>query len=235
MTLEIEQLSVVYDAGEPNETVGLPRVTFALEAGQPVVLNGPNGCGKSTLLKTLAGLVRPASGSLSIRDGTNPQTVVNARWLQVNARLVQQQPPAGMFADLTLAENLALFAKDSDWFDPYFPGIGFRAAETRLEDLLVFYRTRRGHRLSELSGGQQQLFTIACAAVGTERLLLFDEPTSALDATAMGKLKGLLRSVCLRPDVWSLIVSHDSDLAALLSFSARNFDDIQALQTTERA
>lgn len=222
MKLHVERVSVTYNKGEPNETVGLPPVTLTLASGQPLVLNGPNGCGKTTLLKVLAGLIVPSQGSV-IEVGECGNTRLNTRWLRTNSAYLRQQPTAGLFLDLTLAENLALLLPESSWFDPYWPSGVLKAAEALVTELVPFYSSHRVHYLTELSGGQQQLFAIACTGVGGRQLLLFDEPTSALDPQATERTETLLRSLCLKPGVISLIVSHDVGLAPKLGFMSKSF------------
>lgn len=189
MKLQLKDVSVIYDKGEPNETLGLPPASITLEAGKPTVITGSNGCGKTTLLKVLSGLLPPCSGEIckfekKKADEEEARAVIDKDWLRTNTRYLRQQPVAGMFADLTLAENLAIFLADPGWLAPYFSHEAFAKGENALTKLVSFYSSHRGRRFSELSGGQQQLFAVACAGAENRPLLLFDEPTSALDTDA---------------------------------------------------
>jgi ABC-type lipoprotein export system ATPase subunit len=225
MKLRIERVSVIYDKGEPNETIGLPSVSLTLEAGHPVVLSGPNGCGKTTLLKVLAGFLRPAEGTVYIvRE--NDSFPVAPGWLRSNSAYLRQQPLGGLFPDLTLAENLALFLPDSRYFDPYLRSAEFHKGEESVGKVVSFYTSHREHRLTDLSGGQQQLFAVACAEASDRKMLLFDEPTSALDPKATAQTESLLRALCNEHDKISLIVSHDATLASRLGFGSQSFHEI---------
>lgn len=223
MTFTVEHLSVIYDRGEPNETVGLPPITITLESGKPVVLTGPNGCGKTTLLRVLAGLMSASGGQIR---NEQDNAIVTRNWLRENTAYLRQQPITGVFADLTLAENLSAFLPDSGWFGPYFPSESFFKGEKHLIELVPFYSSHKTRRVSELSGGQQQLFALACAGAERRTLLLFDEPTSALDTVARARTESLLQRVCQEPDLISVIVTHDADLASRIGFQSKDFDEI---------
>jgi osmoprotectant transport system ATP-binding protein len=224
VNLSLTNVAVVYNEGEWNETVGLPPVSFSLRRGEPLVLHGPNGCGKTTLLKLLAGSISKFHGSIRASEGRNEN--IYARWLRRHAIFLRQQSVDGLFSDLTLGENLVIACAESRWFDPYFPSQVFQNAESSLARLVAFYPNHRAHRVSELSGGQQQLFAIGCAGVTARPLLLFDEPTSALDRNAAAKAEELLRALCLQPGIISLIVTHDKTLAGKLGFSSIEFEEI---------
>ena len=225
MRIRVENLSVVYNEGEPDETLGLPSVTFTLESGKPLVLTGANGCGKTTLLKVLAGVVAPSRGSVGLvtNGGIAP---LRPNWLRLNVGYLRQDPGAGLFADLTLAENFALFAPHTGVFDPYGRSHRFREQEGTLTRLVSFYSSHRGHRLGELSGGQKQLFATACLGATERQLLLLDEPTSSLDQASTERTEALLRSLCSRKDSIALIVTHDGGLASRLGFDARAFQEL---------
>jgi ABC-type sulfate/molybdate transport systems ATPase subunit len=221
--LRLNNVSVIYDQGEPNETVGLPSVTLTLESGKPIVLTGSNGCGKTTLLKVLAGLLAPSNGKI-VRDADDAG--VKREWLRTNTAYLRQNPLSGVFADLTLAENLAVSLSNSGWLAPYFPNESFVKGETKLTELVSFYSTHKSRRFSELSGGQQQLFAVACAGAESRSLLLFDEPTSALDSEARTRTEALLRTVCQNPKLIAVIVTHDIGLASRIGFESKGFNEV---------
>jgi ABC-2 type transport system ATP-binding protein len=135
----------------------LRGVSFAAGRGDTIAVIGPNGAGKTTLLSILGGVVRPTSGTVS-----RPPSEVG--W-------VPQQP--AVYAKLTVAENLRLFARLERVADPD-AAVRLMLAETGLAD-------RAGDELARLSGGNRQRVNIAVGLLADPPVLLLDEPSSSLD------------------------------------------------------
>jgi branched-chain amino acid transport system ATP-binding protein len=144
----------------------LHGVTLEAREGEVVSLLGRNGAGKSTTLKAIVGLVQVTGGSISL-DGqalqglpTHEISRLGVGWVPEDRRI---------FSDLTVAENLLVGAKGgSGWsvtrvFE-YFPKLGQMA----------------GRRGGSLSGGEQQMLTVARTLMGNPRILLLDEPSEGL-------------------------------------------------------
>src|SRR5262249_42657971 len=125
--------------------------------GETLAIIGPNGAGKTTLLSILGGVLAPSEGTIS-RD------VSEVGW-------VPQQP--AVYAKLTVAENLALFARLEGVADP-------RAAGDRMLEQTGL-RERAREELGTLSGGNRQRVNIAVGLFGDPAVLLLDEPSSSLD------------------------------------------------------
>lgn len=146
----------------------LHGVDFAVPKGQLTMLLGRNGAGKTTTLRTIMGLWKASQGSVSFagRDITAMATPDIAR-----AGIAYTPENMGIFADLTVRENLLLAARDGDldphrlkWIFGLFPA------------LEKFWSLAAG----SLSGGQKQMLSIARAIVEPRQLLLIDEPTKGL-------------------------------------------------------
>lgn len=135
----------------------LRGITFAVDPGETLAIIGPNGAGKTTLLSILGGVLAPTSGDVS-RD---PRDV---GW-------VPQQP--AVYAKLTVAENLALFARLERVGDP-------GAVVARMLDVTGL-GDRAGDEVGTLSGGNQQRVNIAAGLLADPAVLLLDEPSSSLD------------------------------------------------------
>ena len=148
----------------------LHGVSFALAPGEVLVLLGRNGAGKSTTMKALIGLLRPGAGR--IRFGT----VDIAGWEPHRiARLGVGYVPEErrIFPDLSVAENLEVGRRPAlDGRAPWTPERLFA-----LFPNLSALRDRPGNRIS---GGEQQMLTIARTLMGNPRLLLLDEPSEGL-------------------------------------------------------
>jgi ABC-2 type transport system ATP-binding protein len=135
----------------------LRGISFGVAPGETLAIIGPNGAGKTTLLSILGGVLAPSGGSVS-RD---PRDV---GW-------VPQQP--AVYAKLTVAENLRLFARLEGVDDP-------AGAVARMLDVTGLAE-RAGDELGTLSGGNQQRVNIAAGLLADPDVLLLDEPSSSLD------------------------------------------------------
>jgi branched-chain amino acid transport system ATP-binding protein len=165
-SLLVENLAVSY-----GRTEALKGITLRVEPGQIVCLIGANGAGKTTAMRALSGLLRPRAGRITF-DGTDitglrPHRIAGLGLLQV---------PEGrqVFAELTVAENLALGA----WLvtDPS------EIARRRAGVLERFPRLaeRAQQYAGSLSGGEQQMLAFGRALMGAPKLLLLDEPSMGL-------------------------------------------------------
>jgi ABC-2 type transport system ATP-binding protein len=135
----------------------LRGISFEAAPGETIAIIGPNGAGKTTLLSILGGVLRPTAGEVS-RD---PRDV---GW-------VPQQP--AVYAKLTVAENLRLFARLERVGDP-------EAAVARMLEQAGL-ADRADDELATLSGGNRQRVNIAVGLVADPDVLLLDEPSSSLD------------------------------------------------------
>jgi branched-chain amino acid transport system ATP-binding protein len=148
----------------------LHGVSFQLAAGETVGLMGRNGMGKSTLIRTIMGLVPPRSGTVRI-DGQD----VNGRAAFQRAQMGIAYVPEGrgIFATLSVRENLAIavrqaMAGTTPWSIP------------RVLDLFPRLQERIDNGGDQLSGGEQQMLSVARALLTNPRVLILDEATEGL-------------------------------------------------------
>jgi branched-chain amino acid transport system ATP-binding protein len=164
--LEIRNLDAWY--GRAQILFG---ISIAVEPGEAAVLIGRNGAGKSTLMKCIVGLEAEGRGIIQF-DGAN----LIAEPTHVIARRGIGYVPEDrrIFMDLTVAENLAVgrLPSRSDDIAPWTPEAAFE-----LFPPLAAMRERKG---GHMSGGEQQMLTIARALMGNPRFLLLDEPSEGL-------------------------------------------------------
>jgi branched-chain amino acid transport system ATP-binding protein len=177
--LAVRGLSVAYGESKVLFDVGLdvaPR--------QIVACVGRNGAGKTTLLKSIAGFLKPSSGSIA-SDGASLIGRAPYDIAKLGIKYVPQDKK--VFSDLTVRENLELGSyatKDYDWdrVTDYFP------------KLKVLMDRKAGH----LSGGERQMLMIARALLGSPRLLLVDEPTEGLAPSVVAQLQEVFRELSKR-------------------------------------
>lgn len=162
-----------------NVAYGEAKVLFDVDldvaANQIVACVGRNGAGKTTLLRTLAGFLRPTSGTIRAGDaalvGQMPYDIA-----RLGVKYVPQDKK--VFSDLTVRENLELASfgvKDHDWTPvlTYFPKLN------------VLMDRKAGY----LSGGERQMLMIGRAILGQPKVLLIDEPTEGLAPSIVAHLR----------------------------------------------
>lgn len=168
-----------------NTFYGPAHVLFDVDVevgeGQMVCLIGRNGVGKSTTLKSIMGLAPVAGGSI-VFEGREISALPSFKVARAGIGYVPED--RRVFADLTVEENLEVAERGgAPWT---------RDSVYELFPALHEFRTRRG---GLLSGGQQQMLTIARTLVGNPRLLLIDEPTEGLSPIVVRSLEDMIRGL----------------------------------------
>lgn len=197
---------------EANVTVSAGDFTVAstILAGPGItVLFGSSGSGKSLTLSTIAGLRRPASGTVSIRGTVVADTTsrTHVRTQDRHVGMVFQDslllPHRSVLDNVTLAVRTGTRAQRRE-----------RAGELLA---VVGASSLRAASPGRLSGGERQRIALARALAGDPFVLLLDEPFSALDHPTRNALRALVRDVVDKTGVATLLVTHDLDEAAMLA------------------
>ncbi|MBN3055261.1 ATP-binding cassette domain-containing protein [Pectobacterium brasiliense] len=160
-----------------QEKPALASLTAEIHSGAVTGLVGPDGAGKTTLLRMLAGLLTPSHGTLRV---ANLDPIQEDR--QLHAILGYMPQKFGLYEDLTVMENLTLYAD--------LRGITGEVRRETFERLLSFTDLSRfTDRLAgKLSGGMKQKLGLACTLLGQPKVLLLDEPGVGVDPISRREL-----------------------------------------------
>jgi ABC-2 type transport system ATP-binding protein len=170
METAIEVTDLVVDRGKRRV---LHSISCAVPAGSVTGLLGPSGSGKTTLIRAIVGAQIVKSGTVTVLGqpaGSAP--------LRRTVGYVTQSP--SVYADLSVRENARYFAA--------LYGLGAADAERAIVD--VGLADAAGQLVGNLSGGQRSRASLACAMIGTPRLLVLDEPTVGQDPVLRADLWG---------------------------------------------
>ena len=163
--LDVDNLSAAYGLAQ-----ALFGVSFALPRGETIALMGRNGAGKTTTMKTIMGLLRAAGGHVRFRG----EDVVGREPYEIARRGLGYVPEERrIFTDLTVDENLEVGRR------PPRDGAAAFTPEALFE-IFPNLAEMRGRRASGMSGGEQQMLTIARTLMGNPIALLLDEPSEGL-------------------------------------------------------
>ncbi|GAA3257942.1 ATP-binding cassette domain-containing protein [Dactylosporangium siamense] len=197
-TLTVDSVTVAYERDHPV----LRDVSVIVSPGQILAVTGPSGAGKTTLLWAMAGLLKPAAGTVAVDS-----TPLRDRDHAVAEKVVLIPQDNGLAAILTAQENIqvAMIAGGSA------PADARRATVSSLERLGL--AGQADQLVEELSGGQQQRTAIARGLALHGAVVLADEVTSELDSTNRQKVMELLQEEARRGAA-VVFATHDPEAAA---------------------
>lgn len=190
--------------GQPQQVNILHNFDLAIHRHEFFTIFGPNGCGKTTLLNIIAGLTSFDSGSVLI-DGKLPE--------EAKAGFVFQNFQESLFPWITVLDNVA--------FPLELKGVArknrLQSAREFLNFLGIDFRQEEYEAYPyQLSGGQQQLVSIARALINEPDVLLLDEPFNQLDYQTRMSIQEKVSDIWERTKTTVVFVSHDIDEAILL-------------------
>lgn len=164
--LKIDNIDVYYGAIH-----ALKGISLEVNEGEIVTLIGANGAGKSTTLRTISGLLKPKTGSITFLG----QSIAGVRAHEIVKKGISQVPEGRrVFAEMTVMENLDLGAfvrKDK---------AGIQQDLKHVFDLFPRLEERKNQSAGTLSGGEQQMLAMGRALMSRPKLLLLDEPSMGL-------------------------------------------------------
>ncbi|GIO45117.1 MULTISPECIES: ABC transporter ATP-binding protein [Paenibacillus] len=200
---QAEQLVAGYD----HKTV-IHGIDLVIPSNKISVIIGANGCGKSTLLKTLARLIKPISGQVTV-DG-KPISKIPPKKLARIIGMLPQSPivPEGIsVADLVGRGRFPHQSMFSGWSKKDYEAV---AEAMEIMNITEF----ANHDIDELSGGQRQRVWIAMALAQQTDILFLDEPTTFLDITYQVEILDLLTDLNRKHGTTIMMVLHDINLSA---------------------
>lgn len=214
-SIRLENIKFKY-AGASKYTLDIPE--FTLSKNKKAFLFGPSGCGKTTLLETLAGVLVPESGTVSV-CGSELQKMSASQRDQFRAAKIgyifqsfNLIPYLTVFENITLPLNLSPERRKNIPISDQEHIVLSMCQQLGIADYL-------NKPVTELSVGQQQRVAAARALLGKPELILADEPTSSLDYDHREKFIRLLFEMCDQSRTSILFVSHDRTLEKLFDES----------------
>jgi ABC-type cobalamin/Fe3+-siderophores transport system ATPase subunit len=200
--LEARALEFAYPKGPPV----IRGVSLGVPAGKLSAVIGSNGCGKSTLVRLFAGLLTPAKGEILL-DGASLGRISRRE----AARQLGYVPQANPLAFPFTALEVVLTGRS-----PYTPRFRFEDQRDREQAMQALEMVNAGHlaarRVTELSGGERQMVSVARALAQKPRCLLLDEPSAALDLKHRAALVRTLAAMRDAQGLTALVVTHDLHL-----------------------
>src|SRR5450432_2665525 len=205
-TLDVTDLRKQFSIGRP----AIDGVSFAVPAGEIVVLLGPSGCGKTTTLRCVAGLEHPTDGTISIagRVVSSPAHGILLPPRLRDIGMVFQS--YAVWPHMTVRQNVVYPLKHRK--------IGRADASRKVDEVLALVGLSEyaDRPVVALSGGQMQRVALARSIVYRPQLLLLDEPLSNLDAKLRLRLRDDLRVILKQTGMTALYVTHDQAEAVVL-------------------
>jgi branched-chain amino acid transport system ATP-binding protein len=202
--LEIRDLEAGY-----GQIQVLWNVNISVGEGEIVAMVGSNGAGKTTLLKTIAGLIRPRGGEITLNG--EPVTRLTP---DVRVKLGISLVPEGrqLFSGMTVEQNLMMGAYSRD-----NPKNEIARDLDRVFDLFPALRERSTQLAGTLSGGEQQMCAIGRALMADPKVLLIDELSLGLAPVIVDKLVLTLREINTQQGLTVFLVEQDVEAALRLA------------------
>jgi branched-chain amino acid transport system ATP-binding protein len=197
--LELKGVSAGY-----GETVVLEDINLALAPGENISLIGRNGVGKTTLLATVMGHTTLHKGDVTLDGKSLRRVPIYARALRGLGLVPQERE---IFSSLSVRENLEIAARPGHW------------TQARVYELFPRLQERLDNMGNQLSGGEQQMLSIARALLTNPTVLLMDEPTEGLAPVLVETLTAVLMQLRAGSALSIVLVEQNSRVA--LAFSER--------------
>lgn len=198
--LEIKDLNVSYGAVH-----AIHGVSLKVNDGEIVSLIGANGAGKTTILRTISGLEKADSGSITF-DGTDLRKTEPSRIISL--KLAHVPEGRHIFPEMTVEENLEMGA----YADPSGMSENMKDVYERFPRLLE----RRRQLAGTLSGGEQQMLAVGRALMAQPKMILMDEPSMGLSPLLVKEIFSIIKEVN-KKGITILLVEQNAKMALSIS------------------
>ena len=211
--LNLENISITFNANTPDEMRVLKNINLNINKGDFITIIGSNGAGKSTLYNVIAGTLKPTTGTITLTDEngekkniTNDAEFRRARYIG----RIFQNPLLGTAGKMSLEDNMMICYKKG--FKGLQISLNNKMREFFREQLRVLnmgLENRLGDNVELFSGGQRQALTLLMAVMSKPSLLLLDEHTAALDPTNAAIIMELTRRFAQEYNLTVMMVTHN--------------------------
>jgi len=213
--LDIRDLNVSFKvkrAGRKYQVRAVDGVSLSLAEGEVLGIVGESGCGKTTVGRSIVGLVRPDSGTISFKG--RDMTGAGLRDMRLNIRMVFQDPYASLNPRRAIGDSVAEAGDINGFFTSRAERSAAIAAALTAVGLDPSFATRYPY---ELSGGQRQRAGIARTILPSPSIVIADEPVSALDVSVQAQVLNLMMDLREQLGLSMLFISHDLGVIGQIS------------------
>ena len=218
MSIEVKNLTYIYDPGTPNEKMALQDVNLTIHKGEFIGIIGHTGSGKSTLIQHLNGLVKPTSGQVlcdeedifeepNVKSKKQARALKGAKMKRIRQKvgLVFQYPEHQLF-EMTVAKDIA--------FGPTNMGLPQEEIDKRVDEAMRMVGLKEKYKEKspfELSGGQKRRVAIAGVLAMQPEYLILDEPTAGLDPKGRDDILSQIQKLQKEQGITVILVSHSME------------------------
>jgi ATP-binding cassette subfamily B protein RaxB len=210
--IQVKDLAFRYSEHDPYV---FKHISFAVKAGEVLVMIGSSGCGKTTLMKILLGLLTPSEGSIFVDNISLDKLGLHAYRSQIAAVMQEDVLLSG-----SIAENICFFDQNPD-FDRIFNCAMAADIHNDIISMPMSYQSSVGDMGTTLSGGQKQRVLLARALYAQPKILFLDEANSNLDLETDHRINKNIK----RLGITRIIISHRKETVSI----ADHVLDLEAL------
>ena len=205
MSIIVDKISHVYEAGTGFERKALDNVSFAIEDGEFIGLIGHTGSGKSTLIQHLNGLLKATSGHIYYNGKDIYEAGYDMRELRKNVGLVFQYPEHQLF-ETDIFKDVCFGPKNLGLSRQEYEIRAFESLKQVGLDENLYYQSP-----FDLSGGQKRRVAIAGVLAMKPQVLILDEPTAGLDPKGRDDILECIKQLREETGITVILVSHSME------------------------